>query len=85
MTTLQATWAQARAARRPKRHTPLLLALVAYLARVLPTWKRARTTIMQTAAFGALTYGMFAWSIIAGCVSVCVSLLVLEALGGSDR
>lgn len=82
MTTLQATWAQARATRRPRRRTPLLLALVAYLARTLPTWKRARTAVMQTAGLGAITYGLFTWSMLAGFIAAGVSLLVLEALGG---
>lgn len=84
MTTLQATWAQARAARRPRRRTPLLVMLIAYLARTLPTWKRARSAVMQVAGFAAITYGLFTWSMLAGFVAAGVSLLVLEALGGGD-
>jgi hypothetical protein len=37
---------------------------------------------MQVTAFGFLDYAAFQWSMIAGCVAVGVSLLVLEALGG---
>jgi hypothetical protein len=86
MTTIQLAWKQARAARSPRRRrTPLLVALVAYLARILPTWKRARTTVMQWTAFGALTFGMFQWSIIAGFVAAGVSLLFLEFLGGAEQ
>lgn len=86
MTSLAVAWTDARARRaaRPRR-TPLLLLFVSWLARTLPGWKRARTAVMQWAAFTALTIGMFSWSVIAGCVSICVSLLVLEALGGSER
>lgn len=83
MTTLQATWEQARAARRPKRRTPLLLALVAYLGRTLPTWKSARTDVMQWAGSGAICYGLFSTGhTLAGFIAVGVSLFVVEALGG---
>ena len=83
MTTIAQAWTQARAGRlkRPRR-TPLLLALVAYLGRKLPAWKRVRTAAMQTAGFGAIDAGLFGWHWIAGAVGVGVSLLLLEALGG---
>lgn len=83
MTTVAQTWAAARAGRpkRPRR-TPLLLALVAYLARKLPAWKRVRTAAMQTAGFGAIDAGLLGWHWIAGAIGVGVSLLLLEALGG---
>lgn len=85
MTTLPigAAWRQARAARRVSRpRTPLLVALASWLAAHLPTWKRARTAVMQWAAFGAIDAGLFGWHWIAGSIGVGVSLLVLEALGG---
>lgn len=86
MTTIQLAWKQGRAARRAKpRRTPLLALFTTYLARILPTWKRARTTVMQWTAFGALTFGMFQWSIIAGFVAAGVSLLFLEFLGGAEQ
>lgn len=83
MTSLTLAWTQARARRtaRPKR-TPLLLALVAYLARRLPTWRRARTAVMQWAAFSAGTIALWGVDWRAGLAGVFVSLLVLEALGG---
>ncbi len=83
MTTVTQTWTQARATRpRRARATPALLLLVSWLARKLPTWKRARTAVMQWAAFAAIDAGLFGWHWIAGTVGVGVSLLVLEALGG---
>lgn len=83
MTTISQAWAQGRAARaRARRSTPVLLALVAYASRKLPTWQRARTAVMQTAAFGAIDTGLFGWHWIAGAIGVGVSLLVLEAMGG---
>jgi hypothetical protein len=53
---------------------------VAWIGRHLPTWERARTTVMQTTAFGFLDYAAFQHSVITGCVAVGVSLLILEAL-----
>jgi hypothetical protein len=40
---------------------------------------------MQWGAFAAIDTGLFGWHWIAGAVGVGVSLLVLEALGGSER
>ena len=86
MTTIPVAWAQARTARKARRRrTPLLLMFVAWLARTLPTWKRARTAVMQWAAFAAIDTGLFGWHWIAGAIGIGVSLLVLEALGGSER
>lgn len=83
MTTISQAWAQGRAARaRTRTRTPVLLALVAYASRRLPTWKRARTAVMQWSAFGAIDVGLFGWHWIAGAIGIGVSLLVLEALGG---
>ena len=83
MTTVADAWNRGRAARPARaRRTPLLLALVAYLGRKLPAWKRVRTAAMQTAGFGAIDAGLFGWHWIAGAVGVGASLLLLEALGG---
>lgn len=82
---LGTAWRQARAQRVSRRRAaPLLVALVSCLARILPTWKRARTAVMQWGAFAAIDTGLFGWHWIAGAVGIGVSLLVLEALGG-DR
>jgi len=84
MTTVTQAWAAART--RPRRTArPALLLLVSWLARKLPTWKRARTGLMQWGAFAAIDTGLFGWHWIAGTVGIGVSLLVLEALGGSER
>lgn len=85
MTGIGLAWTQARTARpaRPPR-TPLLLLFAAWCGRHLPAWSKVRTAVMQTAAFGFLSYAGFQHSVIAGCITVAVSLLVLEALSG-DR
>jgi hypothetical protein len=85
MTSIGLAWAQARAGR-PARatRTPVLLLFVAWVGRHLPTFARARTSVMQVAAFGFLDYAAFQHSVIAGCVAVGVSLLVLETLLSMD-
>lgn len=85
MTAVDAAWAAGRATRpaRPPR-TPLLLLFVAWCGRHLPAWSKVRTAVMQVTAFGFLDYAAFQHSLIAGCVAVGASLLVLEALSG-DR
>jgi hypothetical protein len=81
VTTVAEAWARGRSAPRPARRS-IVLTAVTYAARKLPTWRRARTGIMQTAGFGAIDAGLFGWHWIAGAVGVGVSLLILEALGG---
>lgn len=83
MTTLTQAWAAGRATRTRRRSAqPALLLLVSWLARKTPTWKRARTAVMQWGAFAAIDIGLFGWHWIAGTIGIGVSLLVLEALGG---
>lgn len=86
MTTVQEAWRSARAARPARRRrTPALLALAAYASRRLPTWRKARTTVMQWGAFGAGDAALFGVDWRWGLAGVFVSLLVLEALGGSGE
>ena len=83
VTTIGATWSAARSARaaRPAR-VSLLMGIVAWCARVSPSWPKVRTTVMQLAAFAFLDYAAWRWSVIAGCVAIGVSLFILEALSG---
>jgi hypothetical protein len=86
MTTIEAAWAtgRARRAQRTRTRPPLLMLALSWLAARLPSWKRARTAVMQWTAFAAIDAGLFGWSWIAGAIGIGVSLLVLEALG-SER
>lgn len=83
MTSLSMAWRTGRATRtvRPRR-TPVLIRLATWAGRNLPTWKRARTAVMQTGAVAAGVYGLFEWTTVAGWIGLCVGLFVLEALGG---
>lgn len=75
---------KAARAERPNTHsTPILVFLARFLGTYLPTWRKVRTAAMQLAAFGLLDYAAFQWNFIAGLVATGVSLLILEALGGS--
>jgi len=85
VTTVAQAWAAGRARVSRRRTQPALLLLVSWLARKLPTWRKARTGLMQWGAFAAIDTGLFGWHWIAGTVGIGVSLLVLEALGGSER
>lgn len=87
MTSLSMAWKTGRATRttRPRR-TPILIQVATWAGRNLPTWRRARTAVMQTGAFGAACFGLFqAGYTLAGFIGISVSLLVLEALGGERR
>lgn len=84
VTTIGLAWRQGRAARATSRRSSLTLRAVRVLAAKLPTWRRARTTIMQTAACASIDVGLFEWQAIAGWIGVGVSLFVLEALSGDE-
>ena len=86
MVTIGATWTQARAARRTRpERVSLLRIMVTWLARVLPSWQRVRTTVLQLAGFGFLDYAAWRWSLLAGYVAIGLSLFVLEALTGEPK
>jgi hypothetical protein len=83
MTSMTEAWAGARAARRVRpARTPILLVLVRFFASVLPSWPKVRTTVMQVAAFGFLSYAVWGWSHLLGYAAIGVSLFILEALSG---
>ena len=86
MTSIGMAWRMGRATRVEKRRGPSAIErAVTVVARKLPTLKRARTALMQTAGIGAIDYGVFAeWGLTPGLICVGVSLFVLEYLGG-DR
>lgn len=77
---------RAEAAATPRRPRQSLVAGAAHwLGRHAPTWRRARSAVMQWAAFAALDAAAWReWGMTAGVVGIGVSLLVLEWLGG-DR
>lgn len=86
MTTIQASWAQARAGR-PARtaRPPLLLLFVSWLARHLPAFGKVRTAVMQFAAFGFLDYAV--WEYVGrgwGFAAIGGTLLILETLLSAD-
>lgn len=81
MVSIEATWSQARAARRARSaSSPLLLRLVSWVASVLPSWPRVRTAVMQVAGFAFIDYSVWRASELLGYAAIGVSLFVLEAL-----
>lgn len=87
MTSVGMAWRMGRAQRVEKRRGPSAIErAVTFAARKLPTLKRARTAIMQTAGVAAIDYGVWAeWGLTPGLIAVGVSLFVLEWLSGGDR
>jgi len=69
---------------RPPR-TPLTVRAARWLARRLPAWHAVRTLLLSVAGFGMLTAAAWMLHVAAGLAAGGVSLLVLEALSGSDR
>lgn len=82
VTTLGLAWRQARAARVRTPRVPLTIRAVAWAARRLPSWERARSAVMQTGGCVAIDVGLFQWRSVAGWIGIGVSLFVLEALSG---
>jgi len=78
-----------RAAARPNRprtaRTPLTIRAAKFLARKLPRWQDVRTAILATTGFAWISLAAWWWHPIAGAAAIGVSLLLLEALSGSDR
>lgn len=69
---------------RPPR-TPLTVRAARTVARLLPRWSTIRTAVLSVAGFGLLTAAAWYLHIAAGLAVGGVSLLILEALSGSDR
>lgn len=82
MTTVTQAWRAGRNSRVARPRRSITLTVARWAGRKLPTWKRARTAVMQWGAFGAGDWALFGLDWRAGLAGVFVSLLVLEALGG---
>lgn len=82
MVSLAAAWRTGRRERTVRPRKSLVIAAVVWAAKRLPTWKRIRTAALTAAGFGFIDYALWSWHMIAGCIAVGASLLILEALGG---
>lgn len=83
MASIGMAWRTGRAQRAVQRaRMPLTYRAVTWLARKVPTLRRARSAIMQTGACAAGTVAAFEAATWAGWLAVCASLFLLEALGG---
>jgi hypothetical protein len=60
--------------------TALLVTVVAFLSRRLPTLRKFRSAILQTTALGFLDYAAYSWHHIVGYAAIGVSLFLLEYL-----
>jgi hypothetical protein len=79
---VRSAYRQGRAERRPSRRTPLAVRLARVAGRVLPTWKRVRTTALYLGGFTFLDVAAWQLHYIAGLISIGVSLFAIELLGG---
>lgn len=73
----------ARAPRAPR--IPYTVRAARWLARHLPAWHTLRTLLLSVAGFACLTAAAWTIHLAAGLAAAGVSLLILEALSGSDR
>jgi hypothetical protein len=74
-----------RAVRRPRTpRTPLLVRAARTAARLLPTWRKVRTTALSLAGFGCLTAAAWTLALPLGLAAAGVSVLLIEYLTG-DR
>lgn len=85
MTTLSTAWIAGRSAKRVRRRSPLSLKLVTWAGRVLPTWKKVRSSVLTLAAYSFVNYGIFQINLIAGFIAVGISLFLIDALSGGDK
>ncbi len=69
---------------RPPR-TPLTVRAARWLARRLPAWHAVRTLLLSVAGFALITAAAWTLHVAAGLAVGGISLLILEALSGSDR
>lgn len=72
-----------RASRRPR--TSLTIRAGRILGRALPTWAGIRRFVLSVSGFGALSFAAWQMSEALGYAAAGLSLLILEALTGSDR
>lgn len=86
--TFQAITSAYRAGRISRRartaRTPFLVRAARLAARVAPTWKQVRTTVLTVTAFGCLTAAAWMVALPLGLLAAGLSLLFIELLT-SDR
>ena len=86
MTTFTEAFRTERAARTTRApRIPLTVRTARWLARRLPAWAALRTALLSIAGFGLLTAAAWTLHLAAGLAVGGISLLILEALSGSDR
>jgi hypothetical protein len=78
-------WRAGRTTRRPRAGKTALMMLVSWLAVNLPTWKNARSWILQVS--GLVMFDVAFWHIgmVWGMFAVGASLFVFEWLGGESK
>ncbi|MEV0618552.1 hypothetical protein AB0I81_34855 [Nonomuraea sp. NPDC050404] len=82
MTTLTESWAEGRASRAKRPACESILSRAArHAGRILPTWRRARTFVLQVGGLGLIDYALWELHVVAGIAAAGVSLLLLEWAG----
>ena len=82
MATLGLAWSEGRAKKATVRRESVTLRLARWAGRTLPHWKKFRSTATQLAGYTSINFAIFQFGMIAGFISVGVSLFLIDLTAG---
>lgn len=84
MVSMTEAFTAGRAERRVRRREAVIPRVAKFLGRRLPTWRAAKSFVLQVSGLACVDLAAFQWTLTAGLVVTGVSLFVLEWLVGGD-